>query len=646
MRLRPKITLAMFVLTLLVSGMIAGFLYRFIERQLRTDVRERLHDVAHIGSHTIDLAAYQRLAGKLGELDAATVATVESSADYRAISHQLHVIRAADPSLIRFVYLLAPTDDPASPRFVVDADVIGGKPAARISHFGQRYDAARIPGLVGALRDCAAAHEGDFVYDEEFQVDSVSAYVPLTDDADRPLHDASGRCLGVLGVDVTVHEVDAALVATTRLEIVVSIAGVVLALVISLLLGHAVTRSVLALHAIVRRFADKDFAARTPALPQDEIGELGKRFDAMADVIQLHNDHLEQLVTLRTNQLMSEQGVRAQRDAQLAEAHAEVRDVRTGDGRYSGRVLDGFALGPVIGRGAMGEVYEAADRSGRPVAVKVLAPQFLADDDSLRRFQREARAIAAVDTPHIVRLIEVGPADAPIPYLVMERLTGSDLNVQLKERPVFALAEVVAIVDQVATGLAVAHAAGVVHRDLKPANLFAAERGGVVIWKILDFGVSKIHGEATLTAAQIIGTPSYMAPEQARGEAVDERIDIYALGVIAYRLLTGRPAVTPKDPPAMLVDVVFRMPQRPSELVPLTPAVEAVLAIALAKRPDDRFATVRELADALRAAAEGDAPELVERAAAILARAPWGGWVDGAPRGSELGSAVTIPDRR
>src|SRR5205823_10091321 len=131
------------------------------------------------------------------------------------------------------------------------------------------------------------------------------------------------------------------------------------------------------------------------------------------------------------------------------------------------------------------------------------------------------------------------------------------------------------------------HDAGVVHRDLKPANVFAASTGGTVTWKILDFGVSKVFApDATLTAGQVVGTPGYMAPEQARGESVDRRADVYALGVIAYRLLTGRPAVMPGDVPQMLHEVVFRMPPQPSTLANIPPPIEAVLAIALAKSPD------------------------------------------------------------
>jgi serine/threonine-protein kinase len=217
----------------------------------------------------------------------------------------------------------------------------------------------------------------------------------------------------------------------------------------------------------------------------------------------------------------------------------------------------------------------------------------------------------------------------------MERLVGTDLGELLKTKPVRDLDEVVEITRAVAAGLDAAHAAGIVHRDLKPSNVFAAVGDDdAITWKVLDFGVSKIRGEATLTRAHVVGTPSYMAPEQARGDAVDARADIYALGVMIYRLLTGRPVVTPRDAPAMMLDVVFRMPARPSDFIAITAEVEAVLAIALAKRPADRFANIRELADALADAASRPMPELVARGAVLLARTPWGSWAaeDTAPR--------------
>src|SRR5262249_44281808 len=156
-------------------------------------------------------------------------------------------------------------------------------------------------------------------------------------------------------------------------------------------------------------------------------------------------------------------------------------------------------------------------------------------------------------------------------------------------------------------GLEAARAAGIVHRDLKPRNLFFAEDGLTRrTWKILDFGVSKLgDAEGTQTKDMLVGTPAYMAPEQANGGQVTHRTDIYALGVIAYRILTGRPAFTGERTAETLYQVVYQMPPKPSEVSRVPPDIDLVLAIAIAKEPAARFDSGAELADALEAAHKG-----------------------------------------
>lgn len=364
------------------------------------------------------------------------------------------------------------------------------------------------------------------------------------------------------------------------------------------------------------------------------VGAILGGVDARATVQRVLDEHHAALRAL------------SQRDAQLAEAHEAERQARApGEGRHTGQRLGRFQLGVVLGRGAMGEVYAASDEAGAPYAVKVLAASLLENEDAMKRFYREARVVANVASPHIVRMVEVSPQGAALPWIAMEQLAGRDLGAILKERPVRALDEVVSIVGEVAAGLDAAHEAGVVHRDLKPANVFAAQTGDRVTWKVLDFGVSKLFDDnATLTADHVVGTPGYMSPEQARGDAtLDRRADVYALGVVAYRLLTGRPAVVPGDLPSMLHEVVYRMPPKPGDAVPMSDRVERVLAIALAKSPDDRFATAGELARALAAASRGELPaDLVARGDAVLRRTPWGAWLRRAPSKSVRPAAPSV----
>jgi class 3 adenylate cyclase len=312
-RLRRKLTIAFFGVSSVLSVLLALFLYRFVERQLKTDLRDRLRDIGHIGAHMIDQAAYTRLVFSLGDLDDAKVADVEHSPDFALITAQLRAIRRSEPDLIQYAYLLTPTADPNNPRFVVDADVLdlrakvaAGGTAEKISHFNQAYDVSAIPLLGKALTECTRQLETDFVYDPEFKVNSVSAYMPLTNLAGESLRDDKGRCLGVLGVDITDKKMRAALDATSSLAFNLSLVAVALALFVSIAMGTVLTRSVLALTSTVKRFAEKDFTARTPSLPADEIGQLGTNFNAMAETIQLHSENLEDMVKQRTKELIAE----------------------------------------------------------------------------------------------------------------------------------------------------------------------------------------------------------------------------------------------------------------------------------------------------------------------------------------------------
>ena len=335
-----------------------------------------------------------------------------------------------------------------------------------------------------------------------------------------------------------------------------------------------------------------------------------------ADVLDAHNRALVEL---------------ARREALLAEAYADARAAQEAgaghEGRFTGQAIDGFELGHVLGRGAMGEIYAArrlADDT--QVAIKILATHLLRDPVARERFLRESAIVSSLKSRHVVQVLAVAPADALLPYIAMERLVGTDLGHLLKRGPVPPLAEVVEMIEQIADGLDAAHAAGVIHRDLKPSNLFLTDAR---IWKILDFGASRWHdGEGTLTRDRVIGTPGFMAPEQALGRPVDKRGDVYSLGVIVYRMVTGVPAVVPGEMPAMLHEVTYRMPVQPSlRAASVTPAVEAVIAISLAKDPAQRFATAGDFARSMRAAAEDRLdPALLARAEAVLREMPWGTW--------------------
>jgi len=254
--------------------------------------------------------------------------------------------------------------------------------------------------------------------------------------------------------------------------------------------------------------------------------------------------------------------------------------------------------------------------------VKLLGGEQLADSTQVARFWREVEASAAVHSPHIVSVLASSDPAEGLPYLVMERLTGQTLGERLRREPRLSPTATLELVRHVAKGIDAVAATGIVHRDLKPQNLFHTSDGA---WKILDFGVASLSGDTgTLTRGEAVGTPHYMAPEQAQGLRVDSRADTYALAAIAYRCLTGRYPFTATDTPALLYAVVHRTPARPGALAELPADVDRYFALALAKKPDDRFATAKETADAFAAALDGALdPKLRRRADAYLRKQPW-----------------------
>jgi serine/threonine-protein kinase len=328
----------------------------------------------------------------------------------------------------------------------------------------------------------------------------------------------------------------------------------------------------------------------------------------------------------------------SKREALLAEANAELDRAVLNDhpGRLSERELGGYRLGPIIGRGGMSEIYRAVRLAdGQPAALKVMHERHSGDARQLRRFVREAEIIRALKSRHVVRLYDVSvdvSGNTPA-YMAMELLVGHDLGWHLRRDRRFAAERVLTLVEHVADALVEAARASIVHRDLKPQNLFAVDVAGTTaadapaspIWKVLDFGAGKLPDADTLTRGNIIGTPGYMAPEQVHGDEIGPATDVFALALIAYRALTGRPAFTGRDVPKLLFDVCYMQPLQPGKLVTLSDDVERVIALGVAKSPRERFAGAAELAAALRAALSNSLdPALRERADALIAREPWG----------------------
>jgi len=263
-------------------------------------------------------------------------------------------------------------------------------------------------------------------------------------------------------------------------------------------------------------------------------------------------------------------------------------------GIASGVEIGGYRVEELIGRGGMGEVYRAYDgRLDRNVALKILAPRY-ADDDAFReRLLRESRLAASLDHPNVVPVYDAGDADAGF-YLAMRYVEGADLRGVLRREGALPPARALEIVSQVAGALDAAHAKGLVHRDVKPSNVLIDERGHCYL---ADFGLTQsVSDRGQATDGSLLGTLDYVAPEQIRGDEVDGRADVYALGCMLFECLTGEgPFRRPSEVATIYAHLEEDPPSASARHSALAPAIDAVFARALAKEPDERQSSCAEL---------------------------------------------------
>jgi eukaryotic-like serine/threonine-protein kinase len=256
-----------------------------------------------------------------------------------------------------------------------------------------------------------------------------------------------------------------------------------------------------------------------------------------------------------------------------------------------------------VGCGGMARVYLAEDeRSGRPVAVKVLQPPFCDDPAACERFLSEARTVSRIGHPGIVALLEAGVRrDDEAPYVVMEFLYGESLGDYLARNRQLSMADGLPWIRQAASALAAAHKKGIVHRDVKPDNLFLlGEPDEPHSLKVIDFGLSKEQTRQQTAAGMIVGTPEYMAPEQVLAEQVDARTDIYALGVVMYRMLVGQLPYETRDHVEQIAHQVFTPAPPPQRIVPsFDRRLSTVIRTALRKDPNNRYPAMDILFDDL-----------------------------------------------
>ncbi len=286
------------------------------------------------------------------------------------------------------------------------------------------------------------------------------------------------------------------------------------------------------------------------------------------------------------------------------------REIFAADRLPEGTRLGAYAVEAIAFEGGFATVYRGRDTSsGEAVAIKVLRGALAESSKMIVRFQREAEAIRRLAHPGIVRLHEVGEIDDGRPYLVMEWLAGRTLREELRARGPFTARETVAILDELGAALDAVHALGIVHRDLKAQNVIALPRGDWFSLVLVNFGIAKLRsvepGAVSLTTQTILCTPQTAAPEQILGGRVDARTDVYATGVLAFQLLTGRLPFEAETAIELEELHVHAPPPRVSELAAVPRAVDEVILRAMAKHPDDRPGSVGALVEALRRAAAG-----------------------------------------
>jgi serine/threonine-protein kinase len=275
------------------------------------------------------------------------------------------------------------------------------------------------------------------------------------------------------------------------------------------------------------------------------------------------------------------------------------------------RLLGGrYELDGVVGRGGMAEVYRARDiRLDRIVAIKTLRTDLARDQTFQARFRREAQSAASLNHPSIVAVYDTGEDMAtgvPVPYIVMEYVDGRTVRDLLQEGHRLLPERSLEIIDGVLRALEYSHQAGIVHRDIKPGNVMVTRNGDI---KVMDFGIARAMSDAQATmtqTAQVIGTAQYLSPEQARGERVDARSDLYSAGCLLYELLTGRPPFTGDSPVAIAYQHVRENPIPPSRIDPDIPLwADAIVLKAMAKAPGDRYQSAAEMRADLQRAASG-----------------------------------------
>jgi len=302
-----------------------------------------------------------------------------------------------------------------------------------------------------------------------------------------------------------------------------------------------------------------------------------------------------------------------------------VRDPAAGKQNLVGTVLaDRYRIARLIGEGGMGQVYEAQHVNiNKRFAIKLLRPEIVSNPEAVARFRQEAWSASSIGHENIIEIDDFATLPSGSVYLAMEYLAGRSLAERMRDGAPVDVGEGLELFSQVARGLSAAHDKGIIHRDMKPENIFIAERHGRAMVKILDFGIAKVsgaEGASSLTrTGAIFGTPHYMSPEQAMGNSLDHRSDIYSVGVIMYEVFTGRVPFEAESFMGILTKHITVVPKRPTEMAPdrnIPEEIEEMILRAMAKEPAERYQSMHDLFADLQSLLQLFAPHLLVQASA------------------------------
>ncbi len=474
--------------------------------------------------------------------------------------------------------------------FVANVARRGEAPALEVS---AATDAFRGDSLVPALAAQPAAVDALFSRGEpvgplDLVVDGERRIVGAV-----PLKNATGETLGAIVVSRSREEETAAFRGIRETLLLVGALALAVALPVSFAMGRRIARPLedLARGAAAIRRGDLD--VKLPEAGRDEVGALARAFSAMVGELK-EKAALEQMVAG-----IRKDGALTRGETLVARPTPQDAAARAFAGPRVGTLFAArYEVTALLGRGGMGTVYRAVDRElDDDVALKVLLPEAF-DEGSVatQTLKQEIRLARKITHRNVVRTHDLGEAEG-VRFLTMEYVPGTTLRDILDKRGAVALAPGLQIAKQVCRGLAAVHEAGIVHRDLKPPNIMVLPNGVV---KLMDFGIARTAGGDEPGDGHTVGTPYYMSPEQAKGAAVDERSDLYAIGVVLYEMFTGTRPISGATPGEVMRRHLTEEPKPLTALRPdLPPLLERLVAACLAKSPDRRPPSATDLADAL-----------------------------------------------